>query len=70
MKKEGVRRTGTRRNWKGCGEQEQGEMKDEREAKEEERRENVKMCKKGWREKSRGKGRPRKKEGKSTAGVN
>ncbi len=34
------------------------------------RKKGVKMCKKGWREKSRGKGRPQKKEGKSTAGVN
>ena len=36
-----MRRTGTRRNKKGCGEQKQGEMKDEREAKEEERSKNV-----------------------------
>ena len=34
------------------------------------RKKGEKICKKGWREKSRGNVRPRKKEGKSTAGVN
>ena len=34
------------------------------------RKKGEKMCKKVVREKSRGKGRPRKKEEKSTAGVN